>query len=262
MRIKVGAMLIALALLALVYGSAALTTVAVDRTFNAVTLKLNAEVDGGGADGTYGTEEAVRIMTLIINRDAVSFDLAPTIADKPTSFTPSDTNAVDNSGSPNPNIPLPPTKKDPVVPIIEVKPVPANKPPAAGSSPPPIANAGVKLEVLNTYEPLLTTNEDGVVFFDLSKALVHGAAGFNPNAQFTIGSADAGVFRITNNSKSSIKVSLEAGQPGLVVKDSNGGTTSIIASGAAQTFYCEIDTTGLLANNAIGGTLQIRTHGS
>ena len=246
MRIKVGAILIALALLALVYGSAALTTVTVKRTFNAETLKLNSDVDNG----------VVRIVTLVTKKDTVYSDLSQALPKKPTGFPPSVVNGDDNSESPNTYEPLPTIIKDIVVPL-DIKPVFPNKP--SSLVPPPNTKVAVKLEALDTYKPLLTTDKDGVVSFDLSQALLNGTVGLNPNAQFTIGSADAGVFRITNNSNTSIKVSLEAGEyGGLALKDSIGGTSSIIDSGAAQTFYFEIDTTGILAGNAINGILLIR----
>ena len=119
------------------------------------------------------------------------------------------------------------------------------------------ANVVVKFAAITPFETLMETDADGVVSFDLSKVLTAPASGFNADAQFTIGSTAGGVFSITNNSNISIAISL-AGGTGLVLKDLTGATTSTINSGAAQSFYFEIDTTGMAAGNAIGGTLQIR----
>ena len=119
------------------------------------------------------------------------------------------------------------------------------------------ANVVVKFAALAPYTTLMSTDADGVVSFDLSKVLTAPATGFNADAQFTIASASGGVFSITNNSNISITVSL-AGGTGLVLKDLTGATTSTITPGAAQSFYFEIDTTGMANGSAIGGTLQIR----
>ena len=119
------------------------------------------------------------------------------------------------------------------------------------------ANVVVKFAALAPYTTLMSTDADGVVSFDLSKVLTAPASGFNADAQFTVGSAAGGVFSITNNSSISITVSL-AGGTGLVLKDLTGATSSTITSGSAQSFYFEINTTGMANGNAIGGTLQIR----
>jgi len=121
-------------------------------------------------------------------------------------------------------------------------------------------NVSVKFEALESYESMMRVNKKGVVSFDLSQAMINGADGFNPDAQFTIGNAKAGVFQITNNSNISIKVSLKPGvHCGLVLKDSNGEKTpTIIDSGKAQSFYFEIDSTGSFAGNTINGILLIR----
>ena len=78
MRIKVGAIIIALALLGLVYGSAALTTVAIDITYNAATLKPNKEVNDIGV---------VRVITLLTRNDVESFELSQALSMKPNGVT-------------------------------------------------------------------------------------------------------------------------------------------------------------------------------
>ena len=119
------------------------------------------------------------------------------------------------------------------------------------------ANVVVKFASQGLYGSLMSADADGVVSFNLAAALTNGATGFNPDAQFTIGSAVTPVFQITNNSNISITVTLVS-STGLALKDSTGAISSDIASGAAQTFYFEIDTTDMTAADSIGGTIQIR----
>jgi len=116
----------------------------------------------------------------------------------------------------------------------------------------------VKFASLGTYGDLMIEDKDGVVSFDLSKALDNKASGFNPDARFTIGSCVTPVFAITNNSDIAITVTLSGGGTALILKDTKGAATTTIASGATASFYFEIDTINMAASTALGGTLQIR----
>lgn len=122
------------------------------------------------------------------------------------------------------------------------------------------SNVAVKFSALGTYTGFITET-NGKVSFNLAKAIKNGVAGagYNTEAQFTVGNGTTPVFQVTNNSDVAIKVTMAAGAVGLSLyddADAAAGTTSI-APGASDSFYFKIDTAGKIPTTALTGTLHV-----
>ncbi len=120
------------------------------------------------------------------------------------------------------------------------------------------SGAAVSFTALGSYGTsgvMVTDGTTGEVSFNMVKALGAAGTGFNTSGTYTIGSASAGVFSITNNSDIAITVALASATGGLTL---NAVTSATVAAGATGTFYFSINTAAQNETTTIGGTIQVR----
>lgn len=117
-------------------------------------------------------------------------------------------------------------------------------------------NVAVKFEDTSNKPGFMVTSTAGIVSFNLNAFVSSGVGGFNANTTYTLGAANDGVFKVTNNTDRSIQVSLSGASKGLAMLPVTGGST-ILTSGASSEYYFTLDTTGYTAETALTGSVHI-----